>query len=132
MLENFPSLDCFATCHSNMYLFPEVLRIGLEAGLDVETMVEVIRVSTGNSWFSDQWRSTVSLWDMLMKNPNLHETLNLIAVKDIQTTLEWTEELGYESPILKAVFRMVKIGVESTGVINEKLFEQIVKEEVKL
>ena len=34
---------------TNLYLFPEAMRIGLKAGLEVKTMVETLRVGTGST-----------------------------------------------------------------------------------
>jgi 3-hydroxyisobutyrate dehydrogenase-like beta-hydroxyacid dehydrogenase len=115
---------------TNMYLFPEALRIGLRAGLDVKTMVEVMRVSTGKTYFSDQWSFYVSFLSMLMKNSKLHENLNLIGIKDVQSALKLAEELGYESSILKAIFPMIKCAAESTGAVTEELFNQIISAKI--
>ena len=115
---------------TNLYLFPEVLRLGLKAGLDIKTMVEVFRVSTAHNWCSDQWNSYLGYMEPLVKDSKSHETLNSIVIKDIQTALELAGELGYESAVLKAVFSMVKSGVESTGAITEDLFKEMVNAKI--
>jgi 3-hydroxyisobutyrate dehydrogenase-like beta-hydroxyacid dehydrogenase len=117
---------------TNMYLFPESLRIGLKAGLDIKTMVDVMRVSTGKTYFSDQWSFYVSFLSMLMKDSKSHENLNLIGIKDVQSAIEWAEELGHESPILKAISHMIKCGAESTGVVTEELFNQIINAKITI
>ncbi|MBW2003369.1 MAG: NAD(P)-dependent oxidoreductase [Deltaproteobacteria bacterium] len=114
------------------YLFPEALKIGIKAGLDVNKMVEVIKVSTGNSWPSDQWSSYVDVMEMMVKDPKLHKTLNSIAIKDFQSALEWAEELKYEATILKAIFPMIKIGAETTGVVNKELFKYMDGTKIKV
>ena len=115
---------------TSLYLFPEVLRLGLKAGLDVKTMVEVFRVSSGNNWCSDQWSIYLGYMEALVKDSKSHETLNSIVIKDIQTALELAVELGYESPVLKSVFSMVKSGVESQGPITEELFNEMVSAKI--
>ena len=56
--------------------------------------------------------------------------LPLITPEDIQAMLELAKGLEYESPVLKALFSMIKTGVESTGIINEELFNQFVKADI--
>ena len=57
----------------------------------------------------------------------LQVIFNAILVKDVQTAIEFGEELGYESPVLKALFPVIKAGVESTGVVTEDLFNEMIK-----
>jgi hypothetical protein len=61
--------------------------------------MEVMRVSTGKTYYSDQWNFYVSFSSVLMKDSKLHENLNLIGIKDVQSALEWAKKLGYGSPI---------------------------------
>lgn len=110
---------------TNMYLLPEALKIGLKAGLDVKTMVEILRVSTGNTWLTDQWSSYLGVLDMLLKNPTFHETMKRINIKDVETALEFAEELKCEAPVLRALFPGIKSVTESAGVITEELFSQM-------
>ena len=110
---------------TNLYLLPEVMRIGIKANLDIKTMVEVFRASSGKNWFVDQWSAYTGFMYMLIKDPNLHKNFNLIAIKDIQTALDMTEGLGYESAMLKVIYPMIKAVVESTGTINKELLNKM-------
>lgn len=110
---------------TNLYAVPEALRLGLKGGLDIRTMVEVIRKSTGNNWHFDNWSRYVALLRMLVDDPKSFESLNSIIIKDIQTALEWAEELGYEASVLKGALSMVMSGVESNGLITKELFDQM-------
>lgn len=115
---------------TSLVVFPEALRIGLKAGLDIRTMVETIRASTGSNHCSDQWDIYMGLLGMLMKDPEFHEIFNSLLIKDIQTALELAKGLEYESPVLKALFSMINTGVQSTGIINKELFNQLIKAEI--
>ena len=68
---------------------------------------------------------------MLVKNPKLHEILKGINIKDIKLVLELAEDLKCESPVLKAIFSVVKTAADSTGVVNEELFNQMVNAEIE-
>ncbi|HUV59023.1 MAG TPA: NAD(P)-dependent oxidoreductase [Desulfatiglandales bacterium] len=111
---------------TTLYVIPEALRLGLKGGLDIRTMVEVMRVSTANNWHFDHWSSYVGFLGMLLGDPKAHESLNLIAIKDIQTALAWAEELGYEACVLKAILSLIESGVNSNGLITEELFDQMI------
>jgi 3-hydroxyisobutyrate dehydrogenase-like beta-hydroxyacid dehydrogenase len=112
---------------TTLYLVPEALRLGLKGGLDMRTMVEVIRASTGNNWHFDHWKTYVSFLSMFLEDPRNHESLKQISIKDIQTALEWAEELQYNAPVLAGAFSMIKAGKESTGFITQDLFDQMKK-----
>lgn len=112
---------------TSLIVFPEALRIGLKAGLDIRTMVETIRASTGSNHCSDQWDIYLGLLGLLMKDPEFHKIFNSLLIKDIQTAMELAEGLEYETPVLKALFSMIKTGVESTGTITEELFKQMIE-----
>ena len=62
---------------------------------------------------------------LLLEDPRHHESLKQISVKDVQSALEWAEELEYDAPVLKSALSMIKAGKESTGMITEELFEQM-------
>lgn len=115
---------------TSLVVFPEALKIGLKTGLDIRTMVETIRASTGSNHCSDQWEIYLGLLSILMKDPEFHEIFNSLLIKDIQTMLELAKGLEYESPVLKALFSMIRTGVESTGIINEELFNEFIKAEI--
>jgi 3-hydroxyisobutyrate dehydrogenase-like beta-hydroxyacid dehydrogenase len=115
---------------TSLVVFPEALKIGLKTGLDIRTMVETIRASTGSNHCSDQWEIYLGLLSMLMKDPEYHEIFSSLLIKDIQTMLELAKGLEYESPVLRALFSMIKTSVESTGIINEELFNQFIKADI--
>jgi len=110
---------------ANLYLLPEVMRIGIEAGLDVKTMVEVFRTSSGKSWCVDEWSAYTGFMKMMIKDQKLHDSFNSIVTKDLGTALEMAEKLGYESDMLKVFYSMIKSVAESTGVMTKKLFNKM-------
>lgn len=110
---------------ANLYLFPEVMRIGIEAGLDVTTMVSVFRTSSGKNWCVDEWSAYAGFMEMMIKDPALHDSFNAIVTKDLGTVLEMAEKLGNESGMLKAMYSMIKSEAESSGIITEDLFNKM-------
>jgi len=111
---------------TTLCVIPEAFRIGLKGGLNIRTMVEVMRVSTANNWHFDHWSSYVDFLGMLLGDPKAHKSLNLIAIKDIQTALAWSKELEYEANVLEGALDMIKSAVRSGGLITEELFDQMV------
>jgi len=110
---------------SSLYIVPEALRLGLKGGLELKTMLEVIRESTGNNWHFDHWRTYVGFLNMLLEDPRHHDSLKQISVKDVQSALEWAEEMEYDTPVLKSVLSLIKVGQSSTGMITEDLFKRM-------
>lgn len=110
---------------ANLYLFPEVIRIGILAGLDLKTTIEIIRTSSGRNWCVNEWSGYVGFMEMMIKDTKLHQSFTSIATKDLQTALEMTKKLGHESDILKSLFSMIKLEAETVGVITEELFNKM-------
>ncbi len=116
---------------ANLYLFPEAMRIGLKAGLDIKTMVETFRTGPANTYHSDQWSSYLNMLEMVLENPILHEVQRRNIAKDIQLVSELAEDLEYESQLLKAICSMVKSAAESTALVTQELFTQMINAEIQ-
>ena len=82
----------------------EGIAIGLKAGLDLNRMLEVIKVSTGNN-------STVQRWDLMMARRKEHDEniggSNIrIQYKDVGLAVKFAKELGVPATIGEHVLQM--------------------------
>ena len=106
---------------ANAYILPEALKIGIESGLDVATMVKMMRASSGSNWLLENWPMYLGLLNLVADNKPLRDNFNLIARKDIQSAVDWASELDMDSPIAKAVLTIVKSG----DVVDSDLFKHM-------
>ena len=90
---------------SNSIIARECLNLGLKAGLDLQKMIDVIRVSTGNSW-------GLGSLDYRMKARKLRpaaeapapETQRMgLGTKDRDLAIELAEKVGANIPLLRFV-----------------------------
>ncbi|MBN2062541.1 MAG: NAD(P)-dependent oxidoreductase [Deltaproteobacteria bacterium] len=93
----------------------EAVRMGLKAGLGMERMMEIIRVSSGNS-------SVIQNWDMLAdewRERRINEPGSLsLFYKDMMLGVDFAEELG-----LKADFGRLAIESDDSSLFPTKLGE---------
>ena len=106
---------------ANAYILPEALKIGIESGLDVATMVKMMRASSGSNWLLENWPMYLGLLNLVADNKPLRDNFNLIARKDIQSAVDWASELAMDSPIAKAGLTIVKSG----DVVDSDLFKHM-------
>lgn len=103
---------------NNAYVFTEALSIGVEGGLDVEKIVEVMGASSGRNWCTDNWDMFKQFMSMVLSEPSFH----LTAEKDIETAIEWAREMKIDTPTLPQVLSIVK----SSQGVSEKLQKKLV------
>ena len=82
----------------------EGIAMGLKAGLGLERMLEVLRVSTGNN-------STVQRWDLMMARRKEHDEKiggsNItILYKDVGLAVKFAEELGVPATLGEHILQM--------------------------
>ena len=106
---------------SNAYVFTEALGIGLEAGLDIDRIAEVMSASSGSNWCTDNWEVYKQFLGLILAEPAFQQT----AEKDIATAIEWTRDMELDIPALQHVHAIVtsslgvsdklKAALEATG-----------------
>jgi 3-hydroxyisobutyrate dehydrogenase-like beta-hydroxyacid dehydrogenase len=92
---------------ANGYVLNEALKIGLNSGLDLKTMVEMIRASSGNNWIVENWDAYMAFLGLSVAQPQLLQDFHQTASKDIQTILEWTRTKGMETLVVDAVLSIL-------------------------
>ncbi len=97
----------------NAYVFTEALGIGVEAGLDIERIVEVMSASSGRNWCTDNWEVYKQFMSLILTEPSFQQT----AEKDIDTAIAWTRDMELDTPTLQHVRAIV---ASSLG-ISDKL-----------
>jgi 3-hydroxyisobutyrate dehydrogenase len=102
---------------NNAYVFTEALSIGVESGLDVEKIVEVMGASSGKNWCTDNWDMFKQFMSMVLSEPSFH----LTAEKDIETAIEWAREMKIDTPALPQVLSIVK----SSQGVSETLRQEL-------
>ncbi len=90
----------------------EALHLGVAQGLEPETMVEVIRASTGNTWVTQSWDQARALLAFLESDPAQFESLARTGLKDLELAMTLCRESGLEMPFLaQAIATQEKHGV---------------------
>jgi len=90
----------------NMVLTPAALRVGMEAGLDLKKMVEVINASAGMNRFTDGWEGALMTFETMYGTPPARATQLKINEKDIRAYLDLVKEVGATSAAAEAVLIM--------------------------
>jgi 3-hydroxyisobutyrate dehydrogenase-like beta-hydroxyacid dehydrogenase len=72
------------------------LRLGLEQGLELATMIKIIQESTGNTWLTDQWDQTKMLLPFLLRDPGQLDSLLGTGMKDLELAAALCEECGLD------------------------------------
>ena len=88
---------------ANAYILPEALKLGVQGGLDVAQMVQVMRASSGSNWLLENWGMYMGLLGIVANDPPQRENFNLIARKDLLSAVAMAEDLGLDSPIIRSV-----------------------------
>ena len=90
-----------------MVLTPAALRVGMEAGLDLKKMVEVINASAGKNLITEAWEAALMSFDVMYGNPQARALQLGLNEKDVRSFLELTKEVGTTSEAGEAVLTMV-------------------------
>mgnify|MGYP001325967873 CR=1 FL=1 len=91
----------------NMVLTPAALRVGMEAGLDLKKMVEVINASAGKNLMTEAWEAALMTFGIMYGTPDARAIQLKINEKDIRAYLDLVKELGTKSAAGEAVLNMV-------------------------
>jgi 3-hydroxyisobutyrate dehydrogenase-like beta-hydroxyacid dehydrogenase len=92
----------------------EALHVGVAQGLDVGTMIEVIRASTGNTWVTQSWDQARALLAFVESDPAQFESLAQTGLKDLELARTLCRESGLEAPFLsQAIATQEKHGVDA-------------------
>ena len=97
----------------------EALRIGLAEGLELATLVEVIRASSGNTWLTENWDQAAMLLEFLRQDPTQLDALLETGNKDLELALELCQQSGIDTPLLRqSVETMKELGPDAfrTGI----------------
>ena len=92
---------------ANMTLVPAALKVGLEVGLDLKRMVEVIRASAGNNFVIENWDMALLAMDIMIGTESARQNQLRINEKDIRAFMALAEEMGIESGAGAGVLSMV-------------------------
>ena len=100
--------------YGNSNIARECLNLGLKAGLDLDKMVEAIRVSTGNSRglgiASRRMRGPAPPRPPVTRTPGAKEPPQDLGTKDRELAMELAEEVGAETPVTRL---MAELDIES-------------------
>ena len=98
---------------SGLPLALEALRIGLTQGMELSTMVEVIRASSGNTWLTDQWEQVRRFLEFALRDPSQLEALVETGLKDMELVATFCAEGGVAAPLLgHAIAALTELGTE--------------------
>jgi 3-hydroxyisobutyrate dehydrogenase-like beta-hydroxyacid dehydrogenase len=89
-------------------LVVEALRIGLAQGMDLSTMVEVIKASSGNTWLTQEWDQAKLFLEFALRDPAQLEGLVETGVKDMELVASTCAEAGIEAPLLHHSIRALE------------------------
>jgi 3-hydroxyisobutyrate dehydrogenase-like beta-hydroxyacid dehydrogenase len=86
---------------SALPLVVEALCIGLHEGLDLATMVEVIKASSGNTWLTENWEQTQMFMRFILQDPAQAEPLMKTGQKDMELAVTLCDQARIEAPMLR-------------------------------
>jgi 3-hydroxyisobutyrate dehydrogenase-like beta-hydroxyacid dehydrogenase len=102
---------------NNAYVFTEALGIGLEAGLDIDHIAEVMSASSGSNWCTDNWEMYKQFLSLILTEPGFQRT----AEKDIETAIEWTRDMQLDIPALQHVHAIVNSSLGVSDKLKARL-----------
>jgi 3-hydroxyisobutyrate dehydrogenase-like beta-hydroxyacid dehydrogenase len=86
----------------------EALRIGLAQGMDLPTMVDVIKASSGNTWITAEWDRAKLFLEFALRDPSQLEGLVETGLKDMELVASSCAAAGIEAPLLHHSIRALK------------------------
>jgi len=93
---------------SALPLVLEALRVGLAQGLQLSTMVDVIRASSGNTWLTQEWQQAQLFLEFALRDPGQLEALVTTGLKDMELAATFCERAGVDAPLLRDAIRSVE------------------------
>jgi len=109
---------------SGLPLVLEALRIGLAQGLELSTMVEVIRASSGNTWLTQEWEQARLFLEFSLRDPSQLEALVTTGLKDMELVGRFCQEAGLAAPLLgSAIHALEGHGVDGLQADLEAVME---------
>lgn len=91
----------------------ESLRVGLEQGMPLATLVDVIRASSGNTWITENWDQAQAFLGLMLADPGQLESLVATGRKDLELARSFCAEAGLGAPLLEqAIATLDAQGVE--------------------
>jgi 3-hydroxyisobutyrate dehydrogenase-like beta-hydroxyacid dehydrogenase len=91
----------------------EALRIGLAQGMDLPTMVDVIRASSGNTWLTQEWDQSKMFLQYALRDPSQLEGFVATGLKDMELVASTCAAAGIDAPLLHHSIRALEeLGVE--------------------
>jgi len=79
----------------------ESLRVGVEQGMDLATLVDVIRASSGNTWITENWDQARAFLQLMVADPAQLESLVATGRKDLELARAFCAEAGLAAPLLE-------------------------------
>jgi 3-hydroxyisobutyrate dehydrogenase-like beta-hydroxyacid dehydrogenase len=93
---------------STVPLVMEGLRIGLAQGIDLPTMVEVIKASSGNTWLTDEWEQAKMFLEFALRDPSQLDALVKTGLKDMELVASLCATAGIDAPLLQHAIRSLQ------------------------
>jgi 3-hydroxyisobutyrate dehydrogenase-like beta-hydroxyacid dehydrogenase len=91
----------------------EALRIGLAQGMDLSTMVDVIKASSGNTWLTQEWDQAKMFLEFALRDPSQLDGLVGTGLKDMELVASTCAASGIDAPQLHHSIRALEeLGVE--------------------
>jgi 3-hydroxyisobutyrate dehydrogenase-like beta-hydroxyacid dehydrogenase len=79
----------------------ESLRVGVEQGIELATLVDVIRESSGNTWITQNWDQAQAFLQLLLADQTQLESLLATGRKDLELARAFCAESGLAAPLLE-------------------------------
>ena len=84
------------------------LRIGLAQGLELSTMVDVIRASSGNTWLTEEWEQAKMFLEFALRDPSQLDALVKTGLKDMELVASLCATAGIDAPLLQQAIRSLE------------------------
>jgi 3-hydroxyisobutyrate dehydrogenase-like beta-hydroxyacid dehydrogenase len=89
-------------------LVVEALRIGLAQGMDLSTMVDVIKASSGNTWLTQEWDQAQIFLEFALRDPSQLDGLVQTGLKDMELVASSCAAARIDAPLLHHSIRALE------------------------
>jgi len=93
---------------STVPLVMEALRIGLAQGIELPTMIEVIKASSGNTWITEEWEQAKMFLEFALRDPSQLDALVKTGLKDMELVAALCASAGIDAPLLQQAIRSLE------------------------
>lgn len=88
---------------ANLLLTVEEMNFALKAGIDLNKMIEIIKVSSGSNFYFSEWAEVQKTFKYLTRDEQTLKSFLQTFIKDIQLAEKYAQELSFYGPLIRLI-----------------------------